>query len=391
MMKNYRSGFIGFLVAFFVTFVVNRAFGLATEDFGDRPISSSTDWPIGTLEAAQSQGRIYSRWVNGSEVCCYAGDTKRFNQMLSAFASIQVPIHQLTVKAGPGEIQSFEGKKIRYDWRLEVMSGFARASLLEDGKSEEALYPKLECHLHNINIDDIILPENVEFVLEEDSRDHPWLAQKVKDVMLWRTAKRKWTEYVESYLVEQRNRILKTWPRGGEPPIGGYVEFQSPRVKNHLGNHKIYIIETNITGISNLYAVSLLGEVNDLRGNTFGSMDGKRPYKNEAFSDFIKQQQIVIPDANTAIETGMFIEELASAASRWMYLKQNSNDFKIFKTWIFNNEWTVGSPSWEWYAEPCKDGWIVSRRYIGPPASIMVPPRWKLDLDENNQIVEVTR
>lgn len=390
-MKIVRQiGSLAFVLGLFTAIFAGSAFGLATENFGDRPIEPSTDWPKGTLVLAESPRRVYSHWVNGGEFFCYRADAAAFNEVLKKFAAIKAPAHQLRIEAGYGEVKSFGGKEIIFNWRLDVTAGIERAGRLEDGETEAELSPKLTYYVGRdaAALGNLILPENIEVVPSDDVRRGP-LAWRLKEAIKFRTAKLKWAEFVGPFLEKERNELKRTWPKGRDIPIGGYVEFQSPLVKKYLPDYNIYIIETTLSGMSKLFAVSAQGEVSNLKGYHFTSMDGEGPFRNEMFSDFIRKQQIVVSDSNTAIETGKFIEELVFAPNRWMYLKHNSNDFKVFKTWVFSNEGTVRDPDWQWYAEKYDNGWMVSRRYVGPPASIVMPPRWKLVLDDKDKILEV--
>lgn len=369
-------------------------FALGMEDFGDKPIEPSADWPVGTLAMAASQGRVYSRWVNGGEYFCYKGDINAFNDALKKFAAIEAPAHQLTIEYGYGKTESFDGKKIQFDWRLDVTGGISRSVMLEKGATEKQLAPKLTYYLgrDEKQLEALILPENIEVTCLA-ANDNWLLEYHLKQALKWQTAKLKWAEFAGPFLANQREQLKKTWP-SNEPPLAGYVEFQSRLVSKYLPDYKIYVIETTIAGSSKLFAVSSTGEISDLKGSEFVSMDGNSPFKNEQFSKFIAARQIHIPDVNTAIEVGRFIEELVSAPDRWMYLRYNSNDFRIFKAWIFSGQGTVEDPNWQWpnwqwYAEKYEAGWIVSRNYVGPPASIIAPPRWKLVLDEQKRIIEV--
>jgi hypothetical protein len=70
-------------------------------------------------------------------------------------------------------------------------------------------------------------------------------------------------------------------------------------------------------------------------------------------------------------------------------MRHNSRNFKVFKEWVFSRAGTVDDPNWRWFAEKQVNGWIASRSYIGPPASIMAPPKWNLICNDKGQIIEV--
>lgn len=381
-----------FLIILLLSLFVSSTFGLRTENFGGRPIRPSVDWPKGTLAVAESLRHVYSRWCNGGELFCYRGDAATFNEMLKKFAAIKAPAHQLHVETGYGKVESFKGKEITFNWRLDVTAGIVRTAQLEKGATEEELSPQLTYYVGHdaIAFRELILPENVEVVLSDNVRNLSGAEGMFEEALKWRTAKLKWVEFVRPFLEEQRNELKRTWPKEREIPLWGYVEFQSPLVRRYLPNYKIYIIETSLINVSKLFAVSSQGEVYNLKGSSFfSSKDGVEPFKNEMFSDFIRKQQIVASDANTAIEIGQFVEELVFASNRWMHFRYNSNDFKVFRDLLFSKEGTFRDPNWQWYSEKYNDGWIISRRYVGPPASILMPPRWKLVLDDQNKIVDI--
>ena len=377
--------YISFLFVLNISAIV---FALGTENFGDKPIESSPDWPNGLKAMVESPGLVYSRSVNGDEYFCYKGDVAAFNNALKKFADINAPAHRLYIDYGFGKTKSFDGKEITFDWQLDITGGISRGVLLKNGETNSNLSPKLTYYLcrDETKLDNLILPENIEvMILDPNTKD--FLDYRFKQALKWRIVRRKWPEFVNPFLEEQRKKLRTTWPAGKELPIAGYVEFQSRLVSKYLPDYKIYIIEKGTISIPDLFAVSVDGNVIDITSQHYAD---KEESKKEPFSKFIVSQRISISDVNSAIETGKFLQELTSAKQRWGYLRYNSNDFKVFKAWIFSNGGTVDDPDWQWYAEKRENGWMVSRRYVGPPASIIAPPRWYLVCDEKGQIIEVT-
>ena len=363
------------------------AFGLGTEEFGDKPIHPQPDWPEGVEAVIQSPGRIYSRWVNGDEHFYYRGDTAGFNEVLRKFADTKTPIHRLILQKEYGKVKSLDGKSgFRYDWLLRVPSGLYRNQLIrEKGKSTNEIYPSIVIPSgSNISFEGIIVPSGVDVIYPGNVKDDDYvkgIIPQLKNAQAWSKARIKWLEFVEPYLEKVR--------RKHKDPSINYVEVRSVLISKYLPDYKIYIIETNVISFSKLFAVSIIGEILDLKSGSFGSVDPNGPFRNEAFSEFFKEQQIKIADPNTAIEISKLIEEITFAPSRWGYLKLNTNNFSIFKMWVFYNPGTYWLRDWEYYAKKEKNYWIVSRRYIGPPACITAPPRWKLVVDGEERIIEV--
>ncbi|MHC4575534.1 MAG: hypothetical protein ACYS76_15655 [Planctomycetota bacterium] len=87
-----------------------------------------------------------------------------------------------------------------------------------------------------------------------------------------------------------------------EPDIG-CAELRSFLISKYLPDYKLYIIETGIISFSTLFAVSTRGEIVDLKTGSFGSVNPqKEPFTNEAFSEFLKTQQIKVADAKKTID-----------------------------------------------------------------------------------------
>jgi hypothetical protein len=87
-------------------------------------------------------------------------------------------------------------------------------------------------------------------------------------------------------------------------------------ISKYLPDYKLYIIETGIISFSTLFAVSTRGEIVDLKSGSSGSVDPqKEPFTNEAFSEFLKRQQIKVADANAAIETAKLVDESICAGA----------------------------------------------------------------------------
>jgi hypothetical protein len=347
-------------------------FALGTENFGDRPIEVSSEWPDGMKKMLDGPGLVYSRWVNGGEYFCYKGDISAFNEVLKKFADINTPRHLLIIDSNCGQAVSFHGKVINFDWRFDFCGGISRPALLWMGATEADLIPELSYCLcrEKSNLDKLIVPENVEILILDSDRSD-FLVYRLKQASKWRTAENKWLEFVDHF-----------------PEKLGYVEFQSQPASKYLPGYQLYLLEIN-TALPKLFAVSVDGNIFDLKGNQFSRVSGNAPFKNELFSNFIAEQQIKVDDINTAVEVVKFIEDIAFASERWKYMRRNSKEFKIFKAWVFSKSGTIDNENWQWLADKQANGWFVSRKYVGPRASIMMLPKWNLICDDQRRIVEV--
>jgi hypothetical protein len=56
---------------------------------------------------------------------------------------------------------------------------------------------------------------------------------------------------------------------------------------------------------------------------------------------------------------------------------------------LYVDDWYYIHKDWEWTAIKNNLKWDVSRKYIGPPASIILPPTWKIKVDIENNFISI--
>jgi len=380
-MKTERrviAAFIGILCVISVlTLTSNSVPGLAREKLSDKPICQQRDWLKNVRILTQSPRLVHSSKADGDEDYYFKGDTLTFNEFLRKFAAVKLPKRRIAVKNQYGKISHKH-----FDWVLHI-PGQTNSKGGKDREAKEA-YPSVTVYAaaSGIHFADVVLPEGADVVvLESGVEDHWQVGKGVEIAKKWAPARRKWLGFIGPYLSRIRQEEHN--------PSIQCVEMRSVLISEYLPKYRIYAVETNRISSPKLFAVSISGEIVDLKSGEFSSREERGPFKNKEFSDFLKKQQIEVSDPNTAIEIGRLIEEITFAPDRWMYLKSNTDNFSIFKMWVFYGPGTYWLRDWEWYAEKEETGWMVSRRYIGPPASIIMPPQWKLILDEEETITEV--
>jgi hypothetical protein len=354
---------------------------LGTEDFGDKPIEPSADWLAGTVAMVESPGRVYSKRVNGDENFYYKGSTVEFNEFLKKFVAVKAPVHRLILQ------KEYRDKSLDfcYDWLLRVPSGLYRNQLIrEKGKGTSEIYPSIVVPSGStIRFEEVIVPSGVDIIYPEDIEGGDYVKSiipRFKNAQAWSSAKTKWLKFIEPYLENIRQEE--------KDPSRQCVEVKSALISKYLPKHKIYIIDT---GRSNLFALSITGEISDLNRGDWSTKEGEKLSRNDAFSAFFKQLKIIVSDANEALEIGKLVEEITFASSRWKYLKSNTENFSIFEMSVFYGPGTYWLRDWKWYANKEESHWIVSGNYIGPSACIEGPPEWVITVDKDNRIVEINR
>jgi hypothetical protein len=107
--------------------VANRAWGLATETFGNEPLSelNYTEWK-GIMPVVNAKARVYNVGVNDNEHMFYKGTAKELNVALANFAKIEMKEHLVVLRPGPGVRRSHDRKEIPDNWELHVIGGIAK-------------------------------------------------------------------------------------------------------------------------------------------------------------------------------------------------------------------------------------------------------------------------
>jgi len=138
---------------------------MGEEEFGNAPVAENEEWPAGTLAVANDKSRVYRQWVNGNENFCFVGDTKALNAALVRFAAIGGEPCDVLLIPTSAEMQSFEGKAVAHDWRLNAPSGIYKG-MMERDESLDLVFttrPALFVHTASEKIiaADIVLPKGV--------------------------------------------------------------------------------------------------------------------------------------------------------------------------------------------------------------------------------------
>jgi hypothetical protein len=362
-------------------------FALGTENFGDKPIEISCDWYDGVAVVAQSPGMIYSRWVNGGEDFYYKADTNTFNNVLQKFDAVSSPLRRLIIESGSGTAKSLQGdKEFTFDWKLDIASGIYLHMLISDNTmKKDQMYPSITLFLGSgsINIEQLNIPAGIDVIIADSARKDSVLFTKVQKLACWTDALDKWRQFVQPYLEKTRKDL-------NDPAIN-CVEMRSQRISRYLPKHRIFVIET--TGFSdsnlcsNLFAVSVTGEITDLSKPMFAlSRDNKR-LDYPSLSSFLMHQQIRITDADTAISVVKLTQELFSAPKTVVRIKLDTHNFAVFDDRLYPSG--CKEDYWQYTAEKQTTEWIVKKKFIGPPTCRDYSVLYGVSVDQNDIVQRV--
>jgi hypothetical protein len=99
-------------------------FGLATEQFGNGPITMGLGFDATVTKAVNVESRVYWYEVNGNPTFFFKGGPKELNEAIRHFAAIRHDKKEIILLAGPGLAYSLGRKEVPHTWSLHVPGGF---------------------------------------------------------------------------------------------------------------------------------------------------------------------------------------------------------------------------------------------------------------------------
>jgi hypothetical protein len=129
------------LAAFLTAPATALALREVEETFGNAPVVKQPEWAEGVLSVVNLKSRAYLiRSVGGldnavDENFFYKGDARDLTEALRKFAAVKADERRLILLPGQGKTDSFDKKRIDFDWKLQVRNGICQ----EDTGSKHAV------------------------------------------------------------------------------------------------------------------------------------------------------------------------------------------------------------------------------------------------------------
>ena len=157
----------------------SAARGMATEQVGpdkDHPTVAQPEWPKGIESLPRHPSRVYSLWVNGNETFCFKAGPAQVKELLALFSGARMRDHDVWVKRGKPQVESFNKTAMEYNVSLRILSGLALAH--ERSQGGVGSEPQLTVYLDDAAAaEPFALPDNIILHL-----DAPGIALKSKAV-----------------------------------------------------------------------------------------------------------------------------------------------------------------------------------------------------------------
>lgn len=206
--------------------------------------------------------------------------------------------------------------------------------------------------------------------------------QEKTDVDPWAAAEAALAEHVAPLVKRLQDRF--------DDPRIQYAEFKSGLLRKYLPDYRVFAQDsmTHLIGTTTVFILDRKGNIVDLGDSTWTGDNAVKAFRVPRIMDFVKSQGIKIENADGAVEVAQLIEEIQSASHYVSFLRINTKNYTVFDKRFMTGHY---GPTTDWtYSATKRDGgWTVKVDYVGPPADIMVPPTYELDVNEQHVFSDI--
>jgi hypothetical protein len=199
----------------------------------------------------------------------------------------------------------------------------------------------------------------------------------------WANAEKKFQEFAKT-------RLKDVEAKPGELPASRFVEYRSQRLAETFPEHRFFALDSAFDGKSCLYALHATGKIEDLGNCTWTGDVASKTYQVPAVLDFVRKAKLAVKNADDAIAAAQLVEDVQGAPNYAAFLRVNTQNYTVLDRRFIEAHY--GPPKhWKWSAAKRDGGWLVTREYVGPPASIQAPPKYELDVNDDQQMTDLRR
>jgi hypothetical protein len=157
--------------------------------------------------------------------------------------------------------------------------------------------------------------------------------------------------------------------------------FASDLFRRYLPDFRVYVrFDRHLSGETRIFLVNRRGEITPLPNEEWRKNDAEKFSRSQQVAKFLRRQKIKVSSAEDAVEVAKLFEEVQGAANYVEFLNINTKDFKVFDKAFIESQFGPRT-DWKYSGKKRNEGWSVKVEYVGPPASIMQPPVYEIDLD----------
>jgi len=170
-----------------------------------------------------------------------------------------------------------------------------------------------------------------------------------------------------------------------------HAEYKSHLLRRYLPERRIFVrYDRHYADEVRIFVLNQRGEITPLpheewRGNAVG-----KEMQVASVAAFIRSCRIAVTNAASAVEVAQLFEEIQGAAHYVAFLWINTKEFQAFDRAFLESQYGPRR-HWQYTGTPATNGWQVKVEYVGPPASIMQPPTYRIEVDGQQRFQDLRR
>ena len=177
---------------------------------------------------------------------------------------------------------------------------------------------------------------------------------------------------------------------GKANPQMHYAEFRSPLLTRYLPRLRLYAsYDDHRSHVDRIYFVDQKGNITNLPEDWRGNEE-ERCWRIREITDFVRQQNIRVTNAQAAVEFAQLMEDIQTAPGKLWMLWYNTKYFTVFDRALLEHFYGTKT-DWTYTPSPRTNGWSVKVAYVGPPAQVQAPPTYEIDLDDQQRFQDLRR
>jgi hypothetical protein len=177
---------------------------------------------------------------------------------------------------------------------------------------------------------------------------------------------------------------------GKANPTMHYAEYRSPLLARYLPHLRLYAsYDAHRAHVDRIYFLDQQGNVTNLPEDWQGN-EREGCWRIREITDFVRQQNIRVTNAQAAVEFAQLMEDIQGAAGRLWMLWANTKHFTVFD-WALLEKFHGTKTHWTYTPSPRTNGWSVKVAYVGPPGHVPAPPTYEIDLDDEQRFQDLRR
>ncbi len=186
----------------------------------------------------------------------------------------------------------------------------------------------------------------------------------------WQEAEVKWSAFANEHMERMKQHDSAT-PRARLPNYQfdmEWVEVTSSLIAEYLPNYRIFADRRFEFALDKQGHIICLGKTWPL-GRPFETAPD---FETMSFSEFVRHVGIQVSNEKAAVDLVLLKDIVYDGNGH-----------------VTDEELARRKQTWKYRASMNDQMWIVRMDYVGPPASIVMPPIWKIQVDQNGQVKRV--